>query len=95
MQTLNDLNLTELENQVLTAFITALDKEPFFSDVIASDLAKITNVDIKQVRGVVGSLAKKGIMWVEDANEGGYKIIYLQPDFFYLHTSKEWQDAAN
>jgi len=94
MATIADLNLTELESKVLTAFIDSLYAEPFFSDVIAQDLADKINLDIKSTRGVVGSLAKKGIIWIEDPNEGGYKIIYLQPDYFYLHPDPEWQAAG-
>jgi DNA-binding MarR family transcriptional regulator len=88
---MNNLNLTELETKVLTAFIDGLYAEPGFSDVDAKDIANMTKIDIKSVRGVLASLVKKGIIYIYD-NEAGYYIIYLNTGFYYLHP--RWKDEV-
>lgn len=83
---MKNLNLTQLEEQVLTSFISGLYAEAGFSDVDANDIAQWINVDIKSVRGALGSLVRKGIVSTDD--NGSYIIIYLNPDYYYLHP--EW-----
>lgn len=84
---MKNLNLTQLEEKVLTALIGGLYAEEGFSDVDANDIAQWIKVDIKSVRGSVGSLVRKGIIDI-DANGSGYQIIYLRPNYYYLHP--EW-----
>jgi hypothetical protein len=85
---MNNLNLTQLEEQVLTSFISGLYAEPGFSDVDAKDIALWTGINIKSVRGSLGSLVKKDIVEIE-GNDSGYQIIYLNEKYWYLHP--EWK----
>lgn len=89
---IKDLNLTELETQVLTKLIDGLYAEAGFSDVDANDLSKWTGIPMKSIRGVIGSLIKKDIIWVED--NGEYVIIYLHVGFWYLHPNPSWKEEA-
>jgi hypothetical protein len=88
---MENLDLTVLEQKVLTTLINGLYAEPGFSDMDASDLVS-EGMDIKQVRGVLGSLQKKGIVSIQDPNDGGYKIIDLNEGYWYLHP--HWKDEA-
>jgi DNA-binding MarR family transcriptional regulator len=82
------INLTDLEQTLLTEFIGSLYAEEGYSDVDAKDLAHGTGIDIKIVRGALGSLVKKGIVSVETMQNWGeeaYQIIYLNEDYYYMH----------
>ena len=61
MKTIKDLGLTKLEETILSCLIDGLYAEPGFSDVDAKDIASEIGIDIKSVRGGVGSLVKKGL----------------------------------
>ena len=81
-------NFTDLEVQVLDTFIDGLYAEPGFSDVDVHDIARdITTLPTKIIRGVLGSLVKKGVISII-RNDAGYDIIYLSPSHHYLHP--EW-----
>jgi hypothetical protein len=82
--------LTDLETKVLETFIFNLYADPGFSDVSPQDLALETNIPMKSLRGILGSLTKKNIIHIEDKKYMGTDsdIIYLQEDYFYLHP--EW-----
>jgi hypothetical protein len=88
------IKLTQLEAQVLKSLINQLYAEAGFSDVDAADIANDIKVDIKSVRGALGSLVKKGIVTIED-NGAGFDIIYLNPAHYYLHPSwsQEWWES--
>jgi predicted transcriptional regulator len=80
---------TDLETQVLDTLIEGLYAEPGFSDVDVHDIARdISTLPTKIIRGVLGSLVKKGIITI-DRNDGGYDIIYLNESHWYLHP--EWK----
>ena len=85
---MKDLNLTQLEEQVLNSLISQLYAEEGFSDVDAKDIASNIKVDIKSVRGSLGSLVRKGIVSI-DGNDSNYQIIYLNRAYYYLHP--EWK----
>lgn len=87
-----ELNLTELESLTLTAFIRGLYAEPGFSDVDVNDLSKELEIPTKVLRGVLGSLVKKGIVSIEE-NGGGYDIIYMREKYWYL-VNEEWASEA-
>jgi predicted transcriptional regulator len=87
MEVIKVLNLTQLEEQVLSSLIAQLYAEAGFSDVDAKDIAHDIKVDIKSVRGSLGSLVRKGIIGI-DGNDSGYQIIYLNQAYWYLHP--EW-----
>ena len=78
------LHLTEMETTVLTDLIGSLYAEPGYSDVDAHDLSKSTRIPTKSIRGVLSSLAKKGIVLIDD-NGAGFQIVYLMEQFYYLH----------
>jgi len=94
MKTIKDLGLTKLEETILSCLIDGLYAEPGFSDVDAKDIASEIGIDIKSVRGGVGSLVKKGLIWVQETETWGvpksqqFQIIYLREEYHYLHP--EW-----
>ena len=85
------VSFTELEQEIIDAFIPMLYAEAGFSDVDANDIAKEINRPIKIVRGALGSLVQKGVIFTYD--NGRYVIIYLQEDFYYLHPN--WSNENN
>ena len=87
-----ELNLTELESLTLTAFIGGLYAEPGFSDVDVNDLSKELEISTKVLRGVLGSLVKKGIVSIEE-NGGGYDIIHMNEKYWYL-VNEEWASES-
>jgi hypothetical protein len=87
-----ELNLTELESLTLNAFIKGLYAEPGFSDVDVNDLSSVLGIPTKVLRGVLGSLVKKGIVSIED-NGGGYDIIHMREMYWYL-VNEEWAAEA-
>jgi len=89
---MNELNLTELESLTLTAFIGGLYAEPGFSDVDVNDLSSELGIPTKVLRGVLGSLVKKGIVSIEE-NGGGYDIIHMREKYWYL-VNEEWASEA-
>jgi hypothetical protein len=86
----NKHSLTTLEQTVLTAFINALYAEPGFSDVDAKDLSIVTGISTRSIRGVLSSLVQKGYLNIDEANDAGYVIIYLNESKYYLHP--EWRN---
>lgn len=80
--------LTVLEYSVLKELIDLLYAEPGFSDVDVTDIAEKSGLTINQVKGVVGSLTKKGIVCVGEEDFEG--IIYLDTKYFYLHP--DWSE---
>jgi sugar-specific transcriptional regulator TrmB len=88
----NKTEFTQLEEQVLTALIENLYAEPGFSDVDATDLAEATGIPTKQIRGVLSSLVKKGVVTLEETDTYGapkYVIVYLNRSHWHLHP--EWK----
>ncbi len=84
---------TQLEQTILDSLIGGLYAEPGFSDVDAKDLAEWTGIPTKQVRGVLSSLVKKGVVTLEETDTFGapkWTLIYLNEKFWYLHP--EWKN---
>jgi len=83
------INLTDLEQKLLTELIGSLYAEEGFSDVDAKDLAHGTGINIKIVRGALGSLVKKGIVSIEQTDNWGaeeqFQLIYLNEDYWHMH----------
>ena len=92
MEAIKDLNLTQLESQVLGSLISQLYAEAGYSDVDAKDIAQHIKVDIKSVRGSLGSLVRKGIVGI-DGNDSGYQIIYLNQKYWTLHP--QWKNEVD
>jgi predicted transcriptional regulator len=84
MEVIKVLKLAQLEEQVLGSLISQLYAEPGYSDVDHDDISHDIKVDIRSVRGALGSLVRKGIIGI-DMNDSGYKIIYLNEAYWYLH----------
>jgi len=92
----NKTQFTQLEEQVLTALIGGLYAEPGFSDIDANDLAEATGIPTKQIRGVLSSLVKKGVVTLDETdnwNGPQYVIIYLNEAYWYMHP--QWKNAIN
>lgn len=93
----HNLKLTALETTVLETLIDGLYAEPGFSDVDAHDIAKITGISTKSIRGALSSLVKKGIVSLEETDTWGVKeqfvLIYLNDSHWYLHP--EWKSEYN
>ena len=87
MKTFIELGLTVLEITVLKSLVHQLYAEPNFSDVAVDEISSDTNLKKDVVKGVVGSLVKKGIVYVDDEFEG---IVYLSDDYWYFHP--DWKD---
>lgn len=68
-------NLTEMETKVLNSLANSMYAEWGFSDYGFTELCSDLDLNIKVLRGVVGSLVKKKLVWVEQ--EEGVDIIYL------------------
>lgn len=89
----DNLDLTHLEKTFLEAFINDLYAEPGFSDINPKDMATAMKKNIKTVKGVMGSLVKKNIIWTMSAEDLGIPrengpIIYLNESYYFLHP--EW-----
>jgi hypothetical protein len=88
---------TDLEIQVLDVFIDGLYAEPGFSDVDVHDIARdITTLPTKIIRGVLGSLVKKGVISICETMAFGtseqFQIIYLNESHWHLHP--EWKNEV-
>ena len=89
---INELNLTELESKTLNTFVSCLYAEPGFSDVDVKDLSDELGISTKIIRGVLGSLVKKGVVTI-DNNGQGYDIIYLTTPYWHL-VNEFWAEEA-
>jgi predicted ArsR family transcriptional regulator len=93
---MSQTQFTELEEQVLNALIEGLDAEPGFSNIDANDLAEETGIPTKQIRGVLSSLVKKGVVTLNETDTWGapkYVIVYLNESHWHLHP--EWKNEIN
>tara|TARA_R110001632_G_scaffold55161_5_gene135116 strand:- start:340 stop:642 length:303 start_codon:yes stop_codon:yes gene_type:complete len=90
---MKNLNLTQLEETILTELIDNLYAEPGFSDVSPQNLSKNTGISMKSIRGVLASLVKKDIIFLGDNDCQGMDfcmIVYLNDNYYNLHP--EWKD---
>jgi hypothetical protein len=83
-------NLTVLEKHTIQSLINDLYAEPGFSDVSPQDLSRLTEIPMKSLRGVLGSLVQKGYVSIAEHPNGkdmGIEcdIVYLDESFYYLH----------
>ena len=90
---ISELKLTELESKTLNTFVGCLYAEPGYSDVDVNDLSSELGIPTKVLRGALGSLVKKNIVFV-DENDGGYDIIYLNKPYWGL-VNESWAEEAN
>lgn len=79
------IKVTKLEKQVLESLANGMYAELGYSDMGIEEVAQDTNLSHKVLRGVVGSLEKKGLVSVDNRESEGYKnkpsmhIWYLSP----------------
>jgi hypothetical protein len=86
------IELTELENKVLTCFLNELKDYDFgFSDIICQNLVKPTQLKLSQIKGVIGSLTKKGLVFTDDMDTK-HDLIFLAEKAYSLHS--EWNEHA-
>lgn len=62
--------------------------EEYFSDVEVSDVAKAVNEDVPTVKGVIGSLTKKG--YVNPQKVDGTNIVYPTYEGYELDDEEKW-----
>jgi predicted transcriptional regulator of viral defense system len=67
------IQVTKLEKQVLEALASGMYAELGYSDMGIADVAEETGLDRKILRGVAGSLEKKGLISIDDRESEGYK----------------------
>ena len=87
-QTIKSLTVNEL--QVLLLIIEGLYAEPGFSDITIEDIASQAVIPPQVAGGIISSLVKKGVIWVEEfeANFNPPMYFYhLKEDYYYLHAS--------
>lgn len=89
------INITSKEKLVLDNLIDGLYAEPGFSDIDCNDLAKSCKIPVSSIKGVVGSLFKKGLVYTQQTNTFGApkcELVYLQSLAYCLHP--QWKDEA-
>jgi DNA-binding MarR family transcriptional regulator len=89
---ISELKLTDLEEKTLNTFISCLYAEPGYSDVDVNDLSEELDISTKSIRGALGSLVKKGIIFI-DRNDSNYDIIYLHKPYWHL-VNENWAEEA-
>lgn len=89
---ISELKLTELESKTLNTFVDCLYAEPGYSDVDVNDISECLSIPTKTIRGALGSLVKKGVIFI-DKNDSGYDIIYLNKEYWYL-VNESWAEEA-
>ena len=88
-QNLATLNLTDMETMFMFALICVgtIPTEPMFYDRDIQDYSKNLAIDVKVLRGVVGSLTKKGLVdpdfFGDDTPQAN--VIGLCREYFWLH----------
>lgn len=88
-----NVTFTELEQKVLGCLISNLYAEEGFSDVSPRDICIGTKIPMKTLRGVLGSLVVKKVIFIDDREfDGGESIIYLEEAFYFLHP--RWKKAG-
>ena len=67
------IKVTKLEKQVLEAMALGMYAELGFSDVGIEEVENDTQIPRNVLRGVAGSLEKKGLISIDDRASEGYK----------------------
>ena len=85
-----EIKLTNLEKQFMSKFIGELYAEEGFSDVDVNSMSKVLGMSVNIIKGILGSLTKKGLVHTQD-NECGFDIIYLDNGYYWMHP--EWKNS--
>jgi len=89
--------LTEMESTVMNWLMTTgYYAEYSFSDVDVKDIAKATGIDIKSAKGVVGSLVKKGYVYVSERDGEVPPIVYATKKGYQMDDNYDtkWKTEA-
>lgn len=71
------MKITEMELKVMNVIKETMDMYgDGFSDVMVRDIVNATSFKVNQVKGVLGSLEKKSLIYLHDVN-GEYNVFYL------------------
>lgn len=70
---MNIIKVTKLEKQVLEALAAGMFAELGFSDMGIEEVEEDTGIPRNILRGVAGSLEKKGLISIDDREGEGYK----------------------
>jgi len=70
---MNIIRVTKLEKQVLEALADGMYAELGFSDMGIEEVQEDTGIPRNILRGVAGSLEKKGLISIDDREGEGYK----------------------
>ena len=90
-----EIKTTELETKTLNWLKNTgwynYDNEPFYSDVVASEIAKGTGIDIASLKGVLGSLSKKDLISIDEFEANFEAPIYfiVATEATYIHLGDE------
>ena len=78
----NGINLTEKETAILLHLYSELSSYfgEGYSDIDCNDISKSLKIDVKTVKGVVGSLVKKGILDTYDTGTGFDVISFVMQE---------------
>ena len=78
----NGISLTEKETTILSHLYSELSSYfgEEYSDIDCNDVSKSLNMDVKTVKGVVGSLVKKEILNTYDTGTGFDVISFVRQD---------------
>ena len=86
------MDFTAKETALLESFIEQLYAERYFSDVSPEDFVGIMGMDIHAVGGVLSSLEKKGVLFVDPDAAPDFHIVYLSDDWHRIHP--RWAEDA-
>jgi DNA-binding IclR family transcriptional regulator len=82
------IQVTKLEKQVLEVLAKGMYAELGFSDMGYPELREDTGLTNKVLRGVVGSLSKKGLVSVDD-RDGSWGIDSKDVDMHIIYLTEE------
>lgn len=86
--------LTQLEGKMLDWLLSeGYYAEKHFSDVGVEEVAEGIEKSINSVKGILGSLVKKGYLFTETIEESGYDVIYAYEKCYLL--DDEYEDKWN
>ena len=83
---MKSIQVTALEKQVLEALAKGMYAEWHYSDMGIAEIAEDTGLDRKVIRGVAGSLRKKGLIDIDDRADEGYRN---QPDMHIWYLTEK------
>ena len=89
---MKNLELTQLENNTVTELKNHLDVyfdkdgnvESYFSSAEVEDLSKGANIPMSKLRGVVSSLIKKDVIYLDDVDDDGTELVYINENLLNL-----------